>query len=87
MFREFKVGWTSQSKNGEKTVTSYFVSDAKDDSEVNSRPKAAAFPISQAFPDELQERRAQDYRDYLNRLVEASKQAYEQNQLINVLKS
>jgi len=89
MFRDFKVGNESvKDKTTHKDkITAYFVTDANDNSEVNDRPKAASFPISQVFHAELQHQRAKDYCDYLNKLVEASKQSYEQNQLINVLKS
>lgn len=83
MFREFKIGTTSVGKKPK----SYLITDAKDNSEIDIRPKAAEFPISQAFDQDLQYRRARDYCNYLNKLVEATKQAYEQNQLINVLKS
>ena len=83
MFRTFKVG-SSSLKNKK---TSYFVTDAYDETELDIRPKAVEFPISVLFDEKMQEKRADDYANYLNKLVEATTQAYEQNQLINILKS
>jgi hypothetical protein len=83
MFRTFVVGITENNKE----IVSYFVTDAKCDKEFSTRPKAASFPVSQAYPDEMQQQRARDYCDYLNKLVEATKEAYANNQLINVLKA
>jgi hypothetical protein len=85
MFREFKVGVITSKQT--KEVTAYFVTDANDDSEIESRPKAADFPVSVLFDKGIQHQRATDYCAYLNKLVAASKEAYEQNQLINILKS
>lgn len=83
MSRTFKVGTTTE--HG-KTVA-YFVTDAHDKNELGSRPEAVKFPISVLYDDDLQSRRVQDYCDYLNKLADAAKEAYEQNQLVNILKS
>lgn len=83
MFRTFKVA--TEHYGGEKS--SYFITDAENDAEIKNRPKAIVFPVSQVFDDLTQKRRAKDYCDYLNKLAEAGRQAYEQNQLVNVLKS
>lgn len=85
MFRTFKVGRETNTKNNK--LLSYFITDAINNDEIDSRPKAAEFPISQLFDQDTQERRADDYCKYMNLLATAAKEAYEQNQLINVLKS
>ena len=83
MPRTFKVGTTTE--HGE--VSGYFVTDANDKSELDSRPEAVRFPVTVLYDKELQNRRAQDYCDYLNKLAEAAQEAYEQNKLVNILKS
>jgi hypothetical protein len=83
MFRKFKLGTTSL----EGSISSVFVTDAFNDSDIKTRPKAVVFPVSILFDEAMQEQRAQDYCDYLNLLGEASKQAYENNKLINILKA
>lgn len=85
MFRTFKVAVTSAGKN--KKVSKLFITDAEDDNEISSRPIAAEFPVSELFDESIQRARAYDYCDYLNKLVEAAKEAYEQNKLINILKA
>ena len=47
----------------------------------------AIFPVNDRYSLETQKKRAQDYCDYMNKLVEAEKIAYEQNQLANILKA
>ena len=83
MSRVFKVGTTRV----EGKLVSYFITDANDDTDLNTRPKAIEFPISILYDEDIQERRAQDYRDYLNKLAEAAESAYNNNQLINILKA
>ena len=47
----------------------------------------AEFPISQKFDSETQKDRAEAYADYMNKVALATKQAYENNQLIDILKA
>lgn len=68
-----------------RKVTCYFVSDAHDDDEIDSRPIAAEFPISQLFDTDIQEERAEKYADYLNKLEEAARVANEQTHLVDIL--
>lgn len=68
-----------------KRITAYFISDAHDDAELDSRPIAAEFPISQKFDQDLQEARAEKYAEYLNKLDEAARIAHEQTHLIDIL--
>jgi len=83
MFRTYQVGTTHR----DKKLESLFVTDAKNDKELDVRPKAIEFPISVLYDEDTQRRRAQDYCDYLNRLVQAAKDAYEHNKLIDILKA
>lgn len=83
MFRTFKVG--SEKQKG--VLVAFFVTDAIDNTELDKRPKAAEFTISELYDEITQEHRANDYRNYLNKLAEAAKQAYENNKLIDILKS
>jgi hypothetical protein len=81
--RTWKV---AQNTSGQtKKINYYFVSDAHDDDELDERPKAAMFPISQLFDDELQEARAHKYAEYLNKLNEAARVAQEQTHLVDIL--
>lgn len=85
MARTFRVATTTRSRN--KEVVDVSVTDAKTEDELQVRPKAAVFPISELYDEEQQTRRAKDYCAYLNKLAEAAEEAYEQNKLINILKS
>jgi hypothetical protein len=60
------------------------VSDSRDVNE--DRPHAAVFPVSDLYDEETQTRRAHGYADYLNKLNEAAKVAYDQIHLVDVLK-
>lgn len=68
-------------------IVKYFVTDANDSSELDERPVVAEFPISQKFDREVQKERADSYADYMNKVAEATIQAYQNNQLIDILKS
>jgi len=83
MFRKYGICTTRQ----EGKITRYFISDALNDAEIDERPMIATFPISQAYPSDMQKARAYDYCDYLNKLVEAAESAYNNNQLVNILKA
>lgn len=81
--RKWKV---AHNKYDEKIVK-YFITDAEDNTELDERPVVAEFPISQKFDKETQEERAHAYADYMNKVAEATVQAYQNNQLIDILKS
>ena len=49
------------------------------------RPHVAEFRVSQLYDDATQCQRARDYRDYMNKLVDAAETAYKNNHLIDVL--
>lgn len=75
-----------ETKKGFK-ITEYFVTDAGTNDELSDRPVAAAFPVSQKFDNDHQEKRAEEYAEYLNRINEAATQAYENNRLLDILKT
>lgn len=83
--RKFDVGQVTSRKT--KQITCYFVSDASTDYEWESEeyPRAAEFPVSPSFNNELQQQRAIDYAKYLNKVEEAAQTAYEQIHLVDVL--
>lgn len=80
--RDFKVGHTKS----EGEITSFFVTDAHDNKELDDRPQLMTFPVSVLYPEADQEQRAQEYAAYMNKIVEATHQAYENNNLLDVLK-
>jgi hypothetical protein len=82
--REFKVGHVKDHESDD--ITSYFVTDAHDNKEIDLRPQLMTFPISMLYPAEDQRQRADEYATYMNKIVEATHQAYENNQLLEVLK-
>lgn len=82
--RVFKVGHTLD--NTSKEITSYFVTDAHDNKELDIRPHLMTFPVSLLYPAEDQNQRAEEYAEYMNRIVEATQQAYENNNLMDILK-
>ena len=83
--REYKVGHTKRDKNGGE-ITEYFVTDANDNSEIDSRPHLMTFPVSLLYPAADQNARAWEYVEYMNKIVEATQQAYENNNLMDILK-
>ena len=85
--RNWKVAHSSVTEYDRKVITRYFVTDADTNDELDTRAIAAEFPISQKFDQELQEARANAYADYMNKIEEATKQAYANNQLIDILKA
>jgi len=82
--RVWKVAHTKTENN---VYTKYFITDANTDAEIDTRPVVASFPISQKFDQEVQEARAYAYAEYMNKIEEAVKQAYENNQLMDILKA
>lgn len=73
--RVFKVFIT---KGGDLVVS--------DDKDSEQRPQAVIFPVSMLYDKETQTKRARDYANYLNKLNEAAKVAYDQIHLVDVLK-
>lgn len=68
----------------QKKVTRYFVTDADPD-DISARPFAAEFPVNDAYTKEIQEERAEKFCEYLNKLEEAKKVAYDQIHLVDIL--
>jgi hypothetical protein len=85
--RSWKVAHSSVTEYDRKVITRYFITDAETNDELDTRAIAAEFPVSQKFDQELQEARANAYADYMNKIEEATKQAYANNQLIDILKA
>ena len=79
--------WLVAHTNIDKKIVKYFVTDAENNDELDDRPVVAEFPISQKFDSETQKDRAEAYADYMNKVALATKQAYENNQLIDILKA
>lgn len=77
------TSWTYSSKTTKK-ISKFVIDDALDENEV--RPSVAEFHVSEAYPEDVQRARVKDYVDYLNRIVEATKNAYEENKLADKLK-
>jgi hypothetical protein len=82
--REYKVGHIRNQDS--KQITAYFVTDAHNNKEIDLRPQLISFPVSVLYPEQDQEQRAQEYADYMNKIVCATMQAYENNNLMDILK-
>jgi hypothetical protein len=80
--RKFSM-WTL-SNNQTKKVTKFVVDDAL--THTDERPTVAEFVVSQAYPEDVQRARAKEYADYMNRIVEATQNAYSENLLADKLK-
>lgn len=80
--REYKL-WhhTSQATN---KITKFSVSDALNVDD--DRPSLVEFPVSVAHTSDVQRARAKEYADYMNRIVEATQNAYSENLLADKLK-
>jgi hypothetical protein len=70
-------------------MTRFFVTDATTVAEMGdgSHPEVAEFPISPKYPQTEQEQRANMFRDYMNKIVDATETAYLQTLLCDILKS
>jgi hypothetical protein len=86
--QRYVVGWHNTTTKP-KHRTSYFVTDAETIEEVNdgTRPAIATFPISQKYPEKEQAQRADTFRDYMNKIVDATETAYQQTMLCDILKA
>ena len=81
--REYKVAHTKKESTSE--ITSYFVTDANNNDELDDRPVLMSFPVSVLYPAADQEQRAYEYAEYMNKIVCATIQAYENNNLMDIL--
>lgn len=82
--REFKVGHTKDKDSD--IITSYFVTDANNNAELDTRPQLMTFHVSVLYPADDQKQRAEEYVEYMNKIMDAMHQAYENNKLMDVLK-
>lgn len=82
--RDFKVGHVKDRESGE--ITGFFVTDANTNKEIDLRPQLMSLPVSLLYPEDDQRHRAEEYADYMNKIVDATHQAYENNKLLDVLK-
>lgn len=80
--RKYRV-WTYSNQQSKK-ITKCVIDDALDEDE--TRPTVAEFIVSEAYPIDVQRGRANDYVEYMNRIVEATKNAYDENLLADKLK-
>jgi hypothetical protein len=83
--REYKVAHT-KGDHGKGDITGYFITDAHDNDELDERPVLMSFPVSVLYPRRDQEQRAEEYAEYMNKIIRATMQAYENNNLMEVLK-
>ena len=82
--RKFSV-YTS-SRGGK--IVKFVVSDAHDCHEANEgHPSVAVFHVSSRYTEDEQRARAVTYANYMDRIAEATRIAYEQNQLIDLIKA
>ncbi len=86
--QRYVVGWNNSTTKPTHR-TSYFVTDADTIEQVNdgTHPAVATFTISQKYPEKEQEQRAEMFRAYMNKIVEATETAYEQTMLCDILKA
>ena len=86
--QRYTVGWTESTTKPVYPI-SYFVTDAETIEEVNdgTHPAVARFPITQKYPQTEQEQRANMFRDYMNKIVDATETAYQQTMLCDILKA
>ena len=82
LVRKFS-SWTYTSKQTNKP-SKFVVDDAIDYKEV--RPAIAEFHVSEAYPANVQQARAEEYCKYMNRIAEATANAYSENLLADKLK-
>jgi len=85
--RKFNVWSVRRPSDPGMPISEFFVDDVLDTEPNSSRPPVATFKVSVLYPADIQERRAFDYAKYMNLLVYAAETAYQQNQLVNILKS
>jgi hypothetical protein len=69
-------------------IFKFVVSDALTLDEANDgHPDIAEFLVSKRYTEDEQRARALTYANYMNKIVEATRTAYEQNQLIDLIKA
>lgn len=86
--RRYKIlTWGITGKNGQPDeITEYRVTDEIDSDPKDKRPFVASFPVDAKYPADVQLHHARQFRDYLNKIQEATEQAYEQNMIVDILK-
>jgi hypothetical protein len=84
--KKYFVIRSSNRQTGKKEHFSVKYCSVNEKEDLGSLPAAAIFPISQRYDEDLQEKRAEDYSKYVNKLDEAAKIAYDQIHLVDVLK-
>lgn len=82
--RKFSIYTSSSCGN----ITKFVVSDALTFHEANEgHPSIAEFHVSKRYTEDEQRERAVTYAKYMDRIAEATRIAYEQNQLIDLIKA
>lgn len=84
MKRTYKVGHTTDATT--KKYTKFFITDAHNEDELDSRPMVATFPIGERYDEDTQHHHAKMFADYMNKIEEAKQIAYDQTMLMDVLK-
>jgi hypothetical protein len=82
--RVFSI-WVRTNPTTDKT-TAYIVTDRTEDPDDSDRAPVAEFPVSQLYDANSQLAKAQVYVAYMNKIMEATKTAYEQTMLMDILK-
>ena len=82
-WRRWYPGRGQTEKNPAEIIVGYISYSDRDTSKL---PIAGIFPVSERYDVDLQAKRAEDYANYLNKLDEAAKIAYDQIHLVDILK-
>lgn len=85
--RKFRVCETAHQRTGK--LLSFMVTDVLNDEELqhNVRPSVVTFPISQLYDSKEQRLRADQYADFLNKINEATLKAYQNTQLLDIMRT
>lgn len=84
MSRIYKVGHTVDGDT--KKYSRFFITDANDEDELDSREMVATFPVGGRYDEDTQRHHARVFADYMNKLEEAKRVAYEQTMIMDILK-
>lgn len=84
MARTFKVGHSKNNRTDK--LTRYFVTDADDESELDTRPIVAEFPIGEKYDEDEQLRHANLFAGYMNQIQKSKEIAYEQTLIMDIMK-
>ena len=74
--------WSDRRTN---IITKFSVDDANGNKGPNY-PTVAIFPISEKYPESLQQHHASEFATYMNKIAQATQDAYEANQIMDILK-